>query len=108
MFRIRRHVYPEVGMMDILRAITERLERRDPRALDIVPASAGCIHRPDNHPSRPPSNANAPMTVKYLFDRIASTLPDRAIVLADTGQSLFSAAEVSTRRGAQRSRRRAS
>ena len=92
---MRHHVYQDVGLEDILRTLATRLIHRDPLKLGIVPATEGCVHR--RRPSTiavPASAARSAMTVRYLFDRLASSLPERAVVIADTGQCLFSAAEV--------------
>ncbi len=88
--RIRHHLYKNVNLRDFVCGMTETLSRREASSLNILPATANATHRP-SVPYLPV--ANDALTVGRFFDRIAKFLPERAIVLAETGVSLFSAAE---------------
>jgi len=88
--KIRHHHYEDINLRDFLQALTTRLARREPATLAFTPASAGCHHR-RTAPYQP--SAEAPLTIQRCFDRVSHFLPDRAIVLAETGVALFSAAE---------------
>jgi indolepyruvate decarboxylase len=88
---IGHHVYDAVALPDFLAALTRNLARRDPVDLDFRNASQACLHR-RTRAFRP--RALEPLTVARLFDRMSHFLETGAVVLAETGVSLFSAAEM--------------
>jgi indolepyruvate decarboxylase len=85
--RIRHHHYHQVPLDVFL----EKLSNRD---LSIVqrPIPAGL------RPPRPPFqlNAAAPLTIKRIIDRLDEQIDDNTIVIADIGDALFSASELTT------------
>jgi indolepyruvate decarboxylase len=88
--KIGHHVYEDVNLPDFLKALTLSLVRKDPSA-PILNASEACLHR-RTKPFLP--QPTAPLTVARLFDRMSHFLEPGAVVLAETGVSLFSAAEM--------------
>jgi indolepyruvate decarboxylase len=95
--RIKHHYYENVRLPDFILALTEKLLRRDPAALDIQRAVDGCVHRPAG-PFLP--DAPKPLTIKRFFDRVSRFIGDDSIVVAETGVALFSAAEMLMPEGA--------
>src|SRR5664280_849930 len=95
--RIKHHYYENVSLHDFILGLTEKLTRRNPATLDIHCAADGCVHRraelylPD---------VPKPLTIKRFFDRMSHFIEDDAIVIAETGVSLFSAAEMLMPEGA--------
>ena len=94
---IGHHVYQNVFLPEFLEDLTKGLARRDPADLDFRSASEACLHRQTRafHPQ-----PQVPMTVSRLFDRMSHFLEKGAVVLAETGVSLFSAAEMLLPEGA--------
>jgi TPP-dependent 2-oxoacid decarboxylase len=95
--RIKHHYYENVSLHDFILGLTEKLTRRDPATLDIHCAADGCVHRRAELylPDLPKS-----LTIKRFFDRMSHFIEDDAIVIAETGVSLFSAAEMLMPKGA--------
>lgn len=95
--RIKHHYYENVSLHDFILGLTEKLTRRDPATLDIQCAADGCMHRRAElyQPDVP-----KPLTIKRFFDRMSHFIEDDAIVIAETGVSLFSAAEMLMPEGA--------
>ena len=95
--KIKHHIYPEVALGDFILGLADRVARRDPASLDIESASGGCVHRrtisfqPD---------LSRPLTIRRFFDRVSHFLPPGAVVIAETGVALFSAAETLMPEGA--------
>ncbi len=89
--KIKHHYFENVHLHDFILGLTEKLSRRNPAALDIQCAHDGCVHR-----KSVPYQADAPkpITVKRFFDRMSHFIENNSIVLAETGVSLFSAAEM--------------
>ncbi|EGW21740.1 alpha-keto acid decarboxylase family protein [Methylobacter tundripaludum] len=89
--RIKHHYYENVSLHDFILGLTEKLTRRDPATLDIQCAADGCVHRRAElyQPDVPKL-----LTIKRFFDRMSHFIEDDAIVIAETGVSLFSAAEM--------------
>ncbi len=95
--RIKHHYYENVYLRDFILGLTEKLSRRDPATLEIRRAADGCVHRP-TEPYRP--DAPKPLTIKRFFDRMSHFIENDSIVIAETGVSLFSAAEMLMPEGA--------
>jgi indolepyruvate decarboxylase len=95
--RIKHHYYENVSLHDFILGLTKKLSRRDPATLDIQCAADGCVHRRAEQylPDMP-----RPLTIKRFFDRMSHFIEDDAIVIAETGVSLFSAAEMLMPEGA--------
>jgi indolepyruvate decarboxylase len=95
--RIKHHCYEHVHLRDFILGLTDKLSRRDPATLDITRAADGCVHRPTE-----PYQADAPrpLTVRRFFDRVSRFIQPDAIVVAETGVALFSAAEMLMPEGA--------
>jgi indolepyruvate decarboxylase len=95
--KIKHHYYENVHLHDFILGLTEKLSRRDSATLDIQCAHDGCVHR-HSVPYR--SDALKPLTIKRFFDRMSHFIEDNSIVIAETGVSLFSAAEMLMPEGA--------
>jgi TPP-dependent 2-oxoacid decarboxylase len=95
--KIKHHYYENVHLHDFILGLTEKLARRDSATLDIQCAHDGCIHR-----HTVPYQPDAPklLTIKRFFDRMSHFIKDNSIVIAETGVSLFSAAEMLMPEGA--------
>ncbi len=89
--KIRHHYYENVYLHDFILGLTEKLSRRDPAALEINRAADGCVHR---HTEPYQADASQPLTIKRFFDRMSHFIENDSIVIAETGVSLFSAAEM--------------
>jgi TPP-dependent 2-oxoacid decarboxylase len=89
--KIKHHYYENVYLHDFILGLTEKLSRRDPETLEIHRATHGCVHR-HTEPYRP--HAPTPLTIKRFFDRMSHFIENNSIVIAETGVSLFSAAEM--------------
>ena len=89
--KIKHHYFENVHLHDFILGLTEKLSRRNSASLDIQCAHDGCVHR-----KSVPYQADAPkpITVKRFFDRMSHFIENNSIVLAETGVSLFSAAEM--------------
>ena len=88
--RIKRHIYPEVTLGEFIVGLGDRLRKWDASSLDIKPATEGCTHRRTIDFVPQPES---PLTIRRFFDRVGHFLPPRAVVIAETGVALFSAAE---------------
>lgn len=95
--KIKYHFYEHVYLRDFILRLTEELTRRDPATMDIQRAADACIHR-HTEPYRPA--APKPLTIKRFFDRMSHVIENKSIVIAETGVSLFSAAEMLMPEGA--------
>ena len=95
--KIKHHYYENVDLQDFILGLTEKLSRRNPATLEIQCAAAGCVHR-QTEPYQP--DALQPLTIKRFFDRLSHFIEDNSIVIAETGVSLFSAAEMLMPKGA--------
>ncbi|MDO9106723.1 MAG: thiamine pyrophosphate-binding protein [Methylovulum sp.] len=95
--KIKHHVYENVSLHDFILGLTENLTRRDSITLNIQSATDGCVHRRSEQYC---ADGNKPLTIKRFFDRMSHFIEDDAIVVAETGVSLFSAAELLLPKGA--------
>jgi len=95
--KIRHHYYENVYLHDFILGLTGRLSHRDQSTLDIQCAADGCVHR-HLEPYEP--DAPRPITIKRFFDRMSHFIENDSIVIAETGVSLFSAAEMLMPEGA--------
>ena len=95
--KIKHHYYENVYLHDFILGLTEKLPRRDPATLEIQCATDSCVYR-NTQPYRP--EAPKPLTIKRFFDRMSHFIKDNSIVIAETGVSLFSAAEMLMPEGA--------
>ena len=89
--KIRHHYYENVFLRDFILGLKERLSPRDRSTLDIECAADDCVHR---HSEPYVSDAPRPLTIKRFFDRMSHFIGNDSIVIAETGVSLFSAAEM--------------
>jgi indolepyruvate decarboxylase len=89
--KIKHHYYENVHLHDFILGLTKKLSRRDPATLDIQSAADGCVHR---HTVSYQSDTNKKLTIKRFFDRMSHFIENDSIVIAETGVSLFSAAEM--------------
>jgi len=95
--KIKHHSYENVYLHDFILGLTEKLSHRDPESQEIQCATQGCVHR-HTEPYR--SDATKPITIKRFFDRMSHFIQNDSIVIAETGVSLFSAAEMLMPEGA--------
>jgi indolepyruvate decarboxylase len=95
--KIRHHDYENVYLGDFISGLTKRLQLREIASMDIQCAGNSCVHR-HTAPYRP--DARQPLTIKRFFDRMSHFVKDDSIVIAETGVSLFSAAEMLMPQGA--------
>lgn len=89
--KIKHHYYENVDLHDFIRGLMKNLLRRDPATLDIQSAANGCVHR-HSEPYLP--EGPKPLTIQRFFDRMSHFIKNDSIVIAETGVSLFSAAEM--------------
>lgn len=89
--RISYHTYHDVYIHDFLKELTKSIVKRDAKTLDLKPATHGCVHTRFRELHIEPSKE---LTMSKMFDRFAHFIPENSIVIAETGASLFSAAEV--------------
>jgi indolepyruvate decarboxylase len=95
--KIKHHYYENVNLHDFMIGLTEKISRRDPATLDIRRAADSCVHR-HTEPYCP--DAQKPLTIKRFFDRVSHFVKNDSIIIAETGVSLFSAAEMLMPEGA--------
>ncbi len=95
--KIKHHYYDNVYLGDFILGLTGRLARRDPATLRIECAADGCVHR---HTEPYLEVLTTPLTIKRFFDRMSHFIRADSIVIAETGVSLFSAAEMLMPEGA--------
>lgn len=95
--KVRHHYFENVYLRDFILGLTAKLGRRDVAALEIQRAVDGCVHR-HTQPYRP--DAQQALTIKRFFDRMSHFVEKDTIVIAETGVSLFSAAEMLMPEGA--------
>lgn len=89
--KIKHHYYENVHLHDFILGLTEKLSLRDVANMDIHCAADSCVHRNSN-PYQP--DMSKPLTIKRFFDRMSHFIENNSIVIAETGVSLFSAAEM--------------
>lgn len=95
--KIKHHYFENVYLRDFILGLTEKLARRDAATLAIQRAVDGCVHR-HTEPYRP--DEQQALTIKRFFDRMSHFVEKDSIVIAETGVSLFSAAEMLMPEGA--------
>ncbi len=90
--RIRYHHYHDITLQDFLGALTKVELPKPSRPL---PASPGEFYPPWE------AKPDTPMTVQRLFQKINSVLDENTVVIADPGDALFGAADLTVHRGAE-------
>jgi indolepyruvate decarboxylase len=86
--RVRRHHYQNVLLSDFMHGLLKKnLKAPNREPLKLAPDTLG---------STPPGDS--PVTVKYLFTRLNEILDKNMIVIADIGDCLFAAGELSIHR----------
>lgn len=83
----RNHFYERVSLSELISGITSSIKKRDLSTMNIKKATEGCVHR---RTVEFIPKLEDKLTVKRIFDRLAHFIPENAIVIADTGVSLFS------------------
>ena len=86
--RVRYHHYHDVQLADFVRA----LAARNPRPKNLLPPAPTDFWK-ERFSLRP----DAPITITRLMDRLDEQLEDGTVVIADVGDSLFGATELTTR-----------
>ena len=87
--RIRHHHYSDVRLDDFIRALSER---------KLTPPRQTLPKRVDPLATPWVARADAPVTSSRLFARINRMLDEKTVVIADIGDSLFGAADLSMSR----------
>ncbi len=95
--KIKHHTYQNINLHDFIVGLSERVSRQDTVSSTIQRAVNRCVHR-NTEPYQP--DTLKPLTIKRLFDRMSHFLQDESIIIAETGVSLFSAAETLMPQGA--------
>ncbi len=95
--KIKHHYFENVYLRDFILGLTAKLARRDVATLAIQRAADGCVHR---HTEQYLPDAEQALTIKRFFDRMSHFVEKDSIVIAETGVSLFSAAEMLMPEGA--------
>ncbi len=81
---IKYHTYEGVEMEDFVRALTDAdIRQRE---------DADIPHPPSPHPANPVSEKQ--ITVRYLFQRLNSFVDDNTVVIADPGDAMFGAIDM--------------
>jgi indolepyruvate decarboxylase len=89
--QIRHHHYADVHMRAFIGGLAQRLKRRNAAGMDIRSASGTSLHRSGVAYVAEPGRA---LTVQRFFDRMSHFIRPGGLVVAETGVSLFSAAEM--------------
>ena len=89
--KIKHHYFENVYLRDYILGLTAKLARRDVATLEIQRAVDGCVHR-HTEPYQP--DTEKLLTIKRFFDRMSHFVEKDSIIIAETGVSLFSAAEM--------------
>ena len=89
--KVKHHYFENVHLHDFIAGLTERLTHRDAATLNIKSASKTCVHR---YTDPFLADAKKPLSIKRFFDRMSHFIQNNSIVVAETGVSLFSAAEL--------------
>jgi indolepyruvate decarboxylase len=95
--KIKHHYFENVYLRDFILGLTAKLARRDAATLGIKRATDGCVHR-HTEPYQP--DAHQALTIKRFFDRMSHFVEKGSVVIAETGVSLFSVAEMLMPEGA--------
>ena len=89
--KIKRAVYNNVAMRDLLRALSKQLLPRDAETLDFKPKTEN-LDAGFTTPFKP--NSSAAITQERFWYRLAQFLKEDDIVVAETGVSLFGSAVI--------------
>jgi indolepyruvate decarboxylase len=95
--KIKHHYFENINLRDFMLGLTEKLSWSNPETLDIQRAADHCTHRPSDPYLADPEK---PITIQRFFDRMSRYIGNNSIVIAETGVSLFSAAEMLMPEGA--------
>jgi pyruvate decarboxylase/indolepyruvate decarboxylase len=95
--KVRRALYNNVAMRDVLSALSQRLQHRDTKTLDFQ-HSIETLDAGFTEPFEPRESAQ--ITQKRFWYRLAHFLKEDDIIVADTGTSLFGATVVPLPKGA--------
>lgn len=87
---IKNHYYANVDLKDFMVGLSKQLSKKDLASLDIKQALYGCVHRRSEEFK---AEKNKKITFQRFFDRMSSFIQEGSTVIAETGASLFSAAE---------------
>ena len=95
--KVKHHYYENVHLHDFILGLSDMLSHREMSTLDIVCADDTYSHR-ITEPFK--VEAKDPLTIKRFFDRMSHFIKPGSVVIAETGVSLFSAAEMLMPEGA--------
>lgn len=95
--KVKRALYQDVAMADVLSALSQRLQHRDAQTLNFLPATENLDAGFTDHL---PSDSSAPITQEHFWHRFAYFLQEDDIIVAETGTCLFGASMVPLPKGA--------
>lgn len=95
--KIKNHYFENLYLRDFILGLIAKLDRRDVATLEIQRAADGSEHR---HSQAYRPDTPQALTIKRFFDRMSHFVEKDSIVIAETGVSLFSAAEMLMPEGA--------
>lgn len=88
--RVAHHVYQRVYIHDMVEGLLKQMKPRDAAKMDIKRARDYCTHTPSGIAG---TAKEEPMKMAHLFKRCSQIFENDSIVIAETGASLFAAAE---------------
>ncbi|MBD2469039.1 alpha-keto acid decarboxylase family protein [Nostoc sp. FACHB-145] len=94
--KVKRALYNNVAMRDVLSALSQKLQHRDTKTLDFQHS----IETLDAGFTEPFQPNETPITQKRFWYRLAHFLKEDDIIVADTGTALFGATVVPLPKGA--------
>eukprot|EP01056_Protomagalhaensia_sp_Gyna25_P006090 Protomagalhaensia_sp_Gyna_25__6089@NODE_979_length_2337_cov_8_612707_g779_i0_p1_GENE_NODE_979_length_2337_cov_8_612707_g779_i0NODE_979_length_2337_cov_8_612707_g779_i0_p1_ORF_typecomplete_len390_score63_49TPP_enzyme_C/PF02775_21/5_7e26TPP_enzyme_M/PF00205_22/3_1e17Transketolase_N/PF00456_21/5e03Transketolase_N/PF00456_21/0_015Transketolase_N/PF00456_21/5_6e03Kelch_5/PF13854_6/4_8e03Kelch_5/PF13854_6/1_9Kelch_5/PF13854_6/5_5e03Kelch_5/PF13854_6/2_8e03_NODE_979_length_2337_cov_8_612707_g779_i01057 len=92
--RVNQHYFHDVYIHDIIRALIDMIKPRDIKDMKI-PAAMDNIHKPEDCEVEHGKD----IKMQSFFERMTTLFEENAIVLAETGASLFSAANCKLPKG---------
>lgn len=88
---VSSHSYHHVYIHDVMDELIKRIKQFAPDTFKFPRAKTGCIHRRGSLGPQPGSAED--LSMHKFFHKMAHYLPEKSVVIAETGASLFSAAE---------------
>lgn len=88
--KIRNHYYDKVYLHHFMERLCHSLPRFDLRQLEVRHAVNECVHRPSREYI---ARHNEPLKLNRFFDRMSRYIQANSIVVAETGNAQFAAAE---------------
>eukprot|EP01054_Gregarina_sp_Poly1_P002614 Gregarina_sp_Poly_1__2613@NODE_170_length_12067_cov_151_813333_g151_i0_p3_GENE_NODE_170_length_12067_cov_151_813333_g151_i0NODE_170_length_12067_cov_151_813333_g151_i0_p3_ORF_typecomplete_len564_score62_37TPP_enzyme_N/PF02776_18/2_2e43TPP_enzyme_C/PF02775_21/6_2e29TPP_enzyme_M/PF00205_22/5_2e18Transketolase_N/PF00456_21/3_8e03Transketolase_N/PF00456_21/0_5_NODE_170_length_12067_cov_151_813333_g151_i042155906 len=89
--QVSGHSYHGIYIHDLILALIDKIKTFEAGEIEYPRARTGCIHRRSSPAIR--EEENQELTMHKFFRTMANFLPNDCVVMAETGSSLFSAAE---------------